>query len=96
LEEFESLLDEIITENDCRQILASHLSCAHKESFENDYISLNELVIFVKKSLLIGIKSFYIPKLNVGNEFKKLDHYTSSVKLQSRYLTNIIYNNMNL
>ncbi|PKC14472.1 hypothetical protein RhiirA5_409345 [Rhizophagus irregularis] len=95
LEGFEGLLDEIITENDCRQILASHLSCTHKETFEADHISLNELVIFVKKSLLIGIKSFYIPKLNVGDELKKLDHYTSSVKLQSRYLTNIIYN-MNL
>ncbi|RGB32189.1 hypothetical protein C1646_670307 [Rhizophagus diaphanus] len=54
LEGFEGLVDEIITENDCRQILASHLSCTHKESFETDHISLNELVIFVKKSLLIG------------------------------------------
>ena len=92
LEEFESLLNEIITEKDCRQILASHLSCVHKESFENDHIPLEELIIFVKKSLLIGIKSFYIPKLNVGDELKKLDRYTSSVKLQSRYLTNVVYN----
>jgi hypothetical protein len=92
LEEFESILNETITEGDCRQILASHLSCAHKTSLENDRIGLDELINFVKKSLLIGIKSLYIPRFNVINELKKLDHYTSSVKLQSRYLTNIVYN----
>ena len=86
------MLNDIITENDCRQILASHLSCVHKESFESNRVSLNELFNFVTKSLLIGIKSFYIPNFNVKDELKKLDHCTSSVKLQSRYHTNIIYN----
>ncbi|CAG8658064.1 7300_t:CDS:2 [Rhizophagus irregularis] len=92
LEEFESLLNDIITENDCRQILASHLSCVYKESFEGNEVSLNELTNFVTKSMLIGIKSFYIPNFNVKEELKKLDYCTSSVRLQSRYHTNIVYN----
>ncbi|RGB23614.1 hypothetical protein C1646_774246 [Rhizophagus diaphanus] len=91
LEEFENLLNNIITENDCRQILATHISCVHKEYFENDQISLNRLFDFVKKSLLIGIKSFFIP-LDVKDELKKLDNCTSSIKLQSKYYTNIVYN----
>ena len=62
-EEFENLLNKFITKDNYRKILASYLSCVHKESFENDQIPLNELNNFVKKSLLIGIKSFFIPKL---------------------------------
>ncbi|PKB97287.1 hypothetical protein RhiirA5_433423, partial [Rhizophagus irregularis] len=91
LEEFENLLNNIITENECKQIFATHISCVHKEYFENDQISLNRLFDFVKKSLLIGIKSFFIP-LDVKEELKKLDNCTSSIKLQLRYYTNIIYN----
>ncbi|UZO17770.1 uncharacterized protein OCT59_009110 [Rhizophagus irregularis] len=91
LEEFENLLDKIITEDYCRQILATHISCVHKESFENDKVSLNKLFDFVKKSLLIGIKSFFI-SIDVKGELKKMDNCTSSIKLQSRYHTNIVYN----
>jgi hypothetical protein len=92
LEEFESLLNNIITENDCREILASHLSCVNKESFENNKVYLIDLFNFVTKSLLIGVKSFYVPNINVKEELKKLDDCTSSVRLQSRYRTNIVYN----